>query len=744
MMVDRVFQLTGTCNNYKWGKKGRDSLAAQLHAKTDPNFQIKDDERYSELWFGDYPKSPARVLKTGELLKDVLDKNPEILLGKKVIEELGAQLPYLPKILSIDKALQLQIHPNKALAAKLHAHDPAQFTDPNHKPEIAIVLDRFETFAGFKPLASIQPLFLCLPVLGHFVPAGANPHAWTDDTLREVVRALLKADDRLVQTVQEALLATPREKLGEAGYILDLLPRLQEQHGATDAGSLVALLLMNFLDLGPGEAVFIPADGIHAYLSGNIVECMARSDNVLCLGFCPRGERDDVDLFADTVRFEGAHSVGDVYLPGVKTSKTVLGALLFITHIKTSTASDQASNNEQCGWGLPRSPLQSDRICFNENTSSDPSQWAPWTHKPHCIPAADIPWCIFTNAAVPNKHGISIITTPEIAADSLDLLSHSFSLPFHAPEKLYKTRPYEVRDVPGKGRGAVATQRIEKDRVILIDHATILATIEYPADVMREEVRDLMDRGVMQLSEPWKVTSLARKDREEDDVSEMEDVLVTNSFVVKVGPENYMALFPDLARVNHACNPNAFIHFSEKTLGMTVWSSRDIEPGEEITITYSDAGLLHAERQERLQSVWGFKCTCSLCTAPPEVRNASDTRRLEIRNLQEEVLNLAQKGDFPGAVTTVERLFEVIEEEGLTEQMGDLYEIPARLYYHVGKLEKAREFTKLAMHELDGYGAPGPVGEERVRMLRSVLGKIEGEIQERNKGKEEEDGEESS
>jgi mannose-6-phosphate isomerase len=41
---------------------------------------------------------------------------------------------------------------------------------------------------------------------------------------------------------------------------------------------------MNFLTLNPGEAIYIPADGIHAYLSGDIIECMARSNNVLNSG----------------------------------------------------------------------------------------------------------------------------------------------------------------------------------------------------------------------------------------------------------------------------------------------------------------------------------------------------------------------------------------------------------------------------------------------------------------------------
>lgn len=216
------------------------------------------------------------------------------------------------QILSIAKALPLQIHPNKDLAAKLHAQDPSQFTDPNHKPEIAIALSKFEVFAGFKPLSQIQPLFT-LPSLAPYVPQ--NTTTWTNATLRETTRALLKASPAEVEDLESALLATPPSQLSSLGaaHITALLPRLQRQYGPNDAGSLVALTTMNFLTLEPLDALYIPADGIHAYLSGNIVECMARSNNVLNAGFCAAADRNNVNLFADALTFS-AQSVEDVTL----------------------------------------------------------------------------------------------------------------------------------------------------------------------------------------------------------------------------------------------------------------------------------------------------------------------------------------------------------------------------------------------------------------------------------------------
>ncbi|EEY22296.1 mannose-6-phosphate isomerase [Verticillium alfalfae VaMs.102] len=316
--TDRIFQLSGTCNNYDWGKKGRDSLAARLCANT-PNtdFEIDGDQHYSEMWFGDYPDFPVRVLSTGELLADVLQKNNMTLLGDKVNKELNRQLPYLPKILSINKALPLQMHPNKELAAKLHKEDPQKFTDPNHKPEIAIALSDFEVFAGWKPTKLIAPLFN-IPALRAFIPNATSP--WTQSTLREATRAILLANDDKVVAAQDALAQLSRDDLGENKYILDLLPRLKRDFGAQDPGILVAVVCMNFMKLKAGEALFIPADGIHAYLSGDIVECMARSNNVLNTGFCPKGDRDNIDLFSDALTF-AVHRPSDAVLPAKRSER---------------------------------------------------------------------------------------------------------------------------------------------------------------------------------------------------------------------------------------------------------------------------------------------------------------------------------------------------------------------------------------------------------------------------------------
>ncbi|KAK3713772.1 hypothetical protein LTR37_008258 [Vermiconidia calcicola] len=313
--LESVYRLKCSCNSYPWGKQGKNSLSARLCENGQgwtgdgPNqdFKVDESKPYAEMWMGTYPVLPSYVHSTGEDLQDVIDRYSNELVGEQVIKKFGhSKLPYLPKVLSIAKALPLQLHPNKEKASKLHEEKPDAFTDPNHKPEIALALTEFEAFCGFKPLKQIADL-MKLDSLHRFMPAEGNaPDAeFTDDILKEVVRNMLETDDDAVTETFNFLTRTSPDRFKElnAEHIPKLAPRLAQQYDQSDPGILVALITMNYLVLQPGESIYIPADGIHAYLSGDIIECMARSNNVLNTGLCPKAERSNVELFCSCLMF---------------------------------------------------------------------------------------------------------------------------------------------------------------------------------------------------------------------------------------------------------------------------------------------------------------------------------------------------------------------------------------------------------------------------------------------------------
>jgi len=164
-------------------------------------------------------------------------------------------------------------------------------------------LSDFELFVGFKPLEEIHDLFKS-GSLQRFLPPGGNGSKFDDGTLQYICGALLRARGDVVREIAQEFQTQSKEKLGQHAYMLDLFPRIQDQYTAEDNGTLVALFCMNYMKLKAGEAVYVPQDSMHAYLSGDIVECMARSDNVLNTGFCPRADRDSLDIFLKALTFE--------------------------------------------------------------------------------------------------------------------------------------------------------------------------------------------------------------------------------------------------------------------------------------------------------------------------------------------------------------------------------------------------------------------------------------------------------
>ena len=119
--------------NYSWGKLGPDSSVAQLYHKRSQ--QIAEAQPYAELWLGAHPKNPALVEIDGKEIKlnQLISEHPLEILGAKICDNFGPELPFLFKILSIRTALSIQAHPTKAHAKKLHQRNPKEYPDENHK-----------------------------------------------------------------------------------------------------------------------------------------------------------------------------------------------------------------------------------------------------------------------------------------------------------------------------------------------------------------------------------------------------------------------------------------------------------------------------------------------------------------------------------------------------------------------------------------------------------------------------------
>jgi hypothetical protein len=104
-----------------------------------------------------------------------------------------------------------------------------------------------------------------------------------------------------------------------------------------------------------------------------------------------------------------------------------------------------------------------------------------------------------------------------------------------------------------------------------------------------------------------------------------------------LGPNSEVgAIFPLVARLNHSCRPNAQHAWNEARGIEVVHAVRDIQEGEELTLSYL-AGGASTERQSRLKEYFGFNCTCEACSLPAAELEASDTRLKSAQKLDEAI-----------------------------------------------------------------------------------------------------------
>ncbi|KAK8914204.1 Mannose-6-phosphate isomerase 2 [Platanthera zijinensis] len=297
----RPLRLRCSVQNYDWGRSGQESTVGRLFARNSGK-EIESGKPYAEFWMGTHQSGPSFVeLGRPEAfpvtLKSWVEENPSVL-GEKVVNRWGKDLPFLFKILSVSKTLSIQAHPDKELASFLHKTRPEIYKDSNHKPEMAIALSEFKALCGFVSVKELKEVLTSVPEILELV---GQENAIKVMSIRELdeheeVRAILQfiftqlmtASKEDVSEVEKKL--TSRLAIEQKIRVLtekeELVLLLHEQY-PSDVG-VISAFFFNYVTLSPGEALYIPANEPHAYVSGECIECMATSDNVVRAGLTPK------------------------------------------------------------------------------------------------------------------------------------------------------------------------------------------------------------------------------------------------------------------------------------------------------------------------------------------------------------------------------------------------------------------------------------------------------------------------
>jgi mannose-6-phosphate isomerase len=285
-----IEELVNVIQPYAWGS--RTALAALRGERA-------SDEPEAELWMGAHPLAPSRLVGKSETLLDAIAKRPAQSLGTALDRQHGGKLPFLLKVLAAASPLSLQAHPSLEQAARGYADDEAagipldaahrRYKDANHKPELLCALGEFWALCGFRDPTKTIAL---LNELGAAELAPYRDMLAQDPSqrgIRRVFSALMQANAAEQRGLAQRTELACRARQGKsssfaeewrwATRIADLYPG--------DIG-LVGALLLNLVRLDAGEAIFLPAGNLHAYLDGTGIELMASSDNVLRGGLTPK------------------------------------------------------------------------------------------------------------------------------------------------------------------------------------------------------------------------------------------------------------------------------------------------------------------------------------------------------------------------------------------------------------------------------------------------------------------------
>lgn len=250
---------------------------------------------FAEFWIGAHPDLLSTVQLDGCQLSlaELIAAAPLTMLGTESAQRFDNQLPFLLKVLAAREPLSIQVHPTREQAIAGYQHEEAiglPLTDPrrsyrdrNHKPELLVAVTDFYALRGFRPLAEIHAELAAAPELASLQarlepgPAGLfNLYRWLMQLEQPRVNALLSPLIQRLQRERAGFSIDPRDR---RDWLLES-DRLFSKDGQRDRG-LFSLLLLNLITLHPGEALFLPAGELHAYLHGAAIELMANSNNVL-------------------------------------------------------------------------------------------------------------------------------------------------------------------------------------------------------------------------------------------------------------------------------------------------------------------------------------------------------------------------------------------------------------------------------------------------------------------------------
>jgi mannose-6-phosphate isomerase len=304
----------GVVQHYSWG-----------HPTAIPRLlDIEPDGRpWAELWFGTHLGGASKILRVDDATEAALRRSgADDTDGHSIpLLSVAGELPFLLKVLAAAEPLSLQSHPSSDQAKAGYARENRLnipvgnsrriYRDPFAKPELICALGPFEALCGFRdPVATVELL--------HSIGGGASIIArlLADHDLDHTMRWLFGGGEEIQVLMKDVIDACQNHDSPSAQWVTRLAVAYP------DDPAVIATLLLNYLTLQAGEALYLDPGNLHAYLSGTGIEVMGSSDNVVRCGLTNK-HVDVNELLATVV----PQPLPDPILRAVPVAKTEAGRL---------------------------------------------------------------------------------------------------------------------------------------------------------------------------------------------------------------------------------------------------------------------------------------------------------------------------------------------------------------------------------------------------------------------------------
>ncbi|KAJ6096545.1 SET domain-containing protein [Penicillium sp. IBT 16267x] len=260
---------------------------------------------------------------------------------------------------------------------------------------------------------------------------------------------------------------------------------------------------------------------------------------------------------------------------------------------------------------------------------------------------------------------------------------------------------YDLKDVPGKGKGLVATKKIPQGTRILCEEAVI--QIPHRQDQHdSKEMGKYIHQQIDALTEQQRQAFLALHNIYpfKDPVDQYIGIIRTNALPIEDGDIGAGVLLEG-SRINHSCDNNAQKDWNENIKRHTIHALRDINEGDEITVYYLAVHNSRQVRQEALRAKFKFSCSCRLCSLPPKEIKKNDEILEEIDRLDRLVGQRGLKGILSSPLQTLRYLhreYQLYNMTGLDDPgLSRVYLDAAQVVIAHGDLARGHTFAERAV-----------------------------------------------